>query len=179
VPSRAAGLGADVLAGGEAHFNVYGSDKASYLIDVVARSSEAGTRVGTGSVSVTIRRCYGAGCSKKVTYTGTLPPGSFTVAEDLSSGGLLTSLFGRQLSISWGGPEGSVLPSYELTGDGPRAAVRLYQVMRAETLLLGKHCRTKEALVSRSVRADSVAPVTKPLPRTLPRAFAGLARGTC
>jgi hypothetical protein len=179
VPSRAAGLGADVVVSGEAHFTVYGSDRASYLVDVVAESSEAGMRGGTGSVAVTVRRCLGLGCSRRVTYTGALPAGSFAVAQDLSSATLTTRLFGKPFDVSWSGPQSSTLPAYEASPDGPRVAARLYEVTHASGVLLGKRCASKDGLVSREALVASSPVVDGALPRTLPRSLAGLARGTC
>jgi hypothetical protein len=178
-PSRAGSLGADVLVGGEAHFNIYGSDHAAYLIDLTAKASEAGTRVGTGSVTFTIRRCLGVGCSKPMKYTGALPAGSFTVAQDLTSGYLSTDLFGRRVVLSWDGPQGNPLPSYEASGNGPTAGVRVYQVTHAGGLLIGKQCQSKNGVVSRSVHVDSDGMASKPLPRTVPRALAGMVKGVC
>jgi hypothetical protein len=178
-PSQAAGLGADVVASAEAHFNVYGSDHASYLVDLTARSTEAGTRGGPGSVTVTIRRCLGAGCPTRITYVGAVPAGAFTVAQDLSSGYLSTSLFGRPLAISWFGAQGPALASYTVSPDGPDVGVRLYQVTHAGGVLTGKPCQSKDGLVARSVVVDAVSPPSRPLPRTLPRALAGMARGVC
>jgi hypothetical protein len=177
-PSRAAGLGADLSVSGEAHFNIFGTDHASYLIDLVVRSSEAGTRTGETSATVTVRRCLGVKCSR-VTYLGALPTGSFTVAQDLSSGSLVASLFGRPLFVTWEAPQGPTLPSYELTPDGPRASVRLYQVTRTSGFVMGRACRSKDALVSRAARVDADSPADKPLPRAVPRALAGMAKGRC
>jgi hypothetical protein len=179
VPSQGAGLGADVLVTGEAHFNIYGSDHAAYLVDLVAKSSEAGTRAGTGSATFTIRRCAGAGCGKPMRYAGALPAGSFTVSQDLSSGYLATDLFGRRVVLSWFGPQSTVLPSYELSGDGPTAGVRLYQVTFAGGLLLGKQCNSKNGLVSRAVHVDSDESPAKPLPRSVPRSLTGMVKGVC
>jgi hypothetical protein len=179
LPSRAAGLGADVVVGGEAHFNVYGRDKASYLVDVVAQASEAGMRGGTGTVTVTIRRCLGLGCSKRMTFSGALPAGSFTVAEDLGSGSLRTRLFGKPFDVSWSGSQSSTLPTYEASPDGPRVGARLYQVTHASGTLLGQRCGSKDGLVSREALVASSPAVDTALPKALPRALAGLARGTC
>jgi hypothetical protein len=179
VPSRASGLGADGVVTGEAHFTAYGSDRASYLIDVVAEASEAGTRGGAGSVAVTIRRCQGLGCTKRVTYRGTLPAGSFSVAEDLSSGTLSTRLFGKPFDVHWDGPQSSTLPAYETSPEGPRVAARLYEVTHASGVLLGRRCGSKDGLDSREALVASSPAVTTALPKTLPRAFAGLARATC
>jgi hypothetical protein len=176
-PSRSAGLGANVIAGAEAHFNIYGSDRASYLIDMVVQASEAGTRSGTGSLAVTIRRCLGAGCSKRTTYVGALPDGAFTVADDLTSGYLSASLFGKAVVLTWDQPQGPTLASYQ--EPGAQAAVRLYQVTKAGGLLVGKPCNSKDGLVSRSVRVDSADVVTRVMPRTFPRALAGMAKGRC
>jgi hypothetical protein len=177
-PSRAAGLGADVMVGGQSHFTLYGSDRASYLVDVVARASEAGSRSGTGSVTVTIRRCLGLGC-KRYVYTGALTTKSFAVATDLSSGSLTTALFGRGLQVAWGSPQSSVLPAYELDAAGPRVSGRLYEVTKVEGVLLGRHCTSKEGLVYREALVASEPTVEQPLPRVLPKALAGLARATC
>jgi hypothetical protein len=178
-PSRSAGLGADVLVTGEAHFNIYGSDRVAYLVDLVAKSSEAGSRAGTGSAAFTVRRCAGARCTKPVTYAGALPAGSFTVAQDLSSGYLAADWFGRRVVLTWAGTQGSPLPSYELKGDGPTAAVRLSQVTAAGGLLLGKQCVSKNGLVSRSVRVDADATPSRPLPRAVPRWLTGMVKGQC
>jgi hypothetical protein len=177
--SRAGSLSADVVIGGEAHFNVYGSDRASYLIDVVVQSSEAGMRGGSGSVAVTIRRCQGLGCSKRMTFQGALAPGAFTVAEDLSSGSLTTRLFGKPFDVRWDGAQSSTLPAYRVSPDGPRVAARLYVVTHASGLLLGRRCGSQDGLVSREALVASSPVVSSPLPRSLPRALTGLARGTC
>ncbi|HUR15165.1 MAG TPA: hypothetical protein VM097_11810 [Mycobacteriales bacterium] len=177
-PSRAAGLGADVMIGGQAHFTLYGSDRASYLVDVVAKASEAGSRTGTGSVTVTIKRCLGLGCTRYV-YRGALSTRSFAVATDLSSGSLTTALFGRGLQVTWSGPQSSTLPAYELDANAPRVAVRLYEVTRVQGVLLGRRCGSKEGLVSREALVATEPAVEGPLPRALPRALAGLARATC
>ena len=179
VPSRAAGLGADVVVSGQAHFTVYGSDRASYLVDVVAQASEAGTRSGTGSVTVTVRRCAGLGCSRRYTYPGAIPASSFSVAEDLSSGRLSTRLFGKPFDVAWSGPQSSTLPSYEVSPDGPRVGARLYDVTHASGTLLGLRCGSSDGLVSREALVASEPAVVGALPRTLPRVLAGLARGTC
>lgn len=179
VPCRAAGLGADVVVSGQAHFTVYGGDRASYLIDVTAQASEAGTRSGTGAVTVTIRRCAGLGCSRRYTYTGAVPASSFSVAEDLSSGRLSTRLFGRPLDVVWSAPQSSTLPSYELSPDGPRVGARLYDVTHASGALLGLRCSSSDGLVSREALVAAEPVVSASLPRALPRALAGLAHGSC
>lgn len=179
VPSQGAGLGADVVVEGEAHFNIYGSDHASYLIDLAARASEAGSRAGASSLTVTVRRCLSAGCPTRMTFVGALPPGAFSVESNLSSGSLSTELFGRRVVLVWDAPESSPLASYEVSAEGPVAGVRLYQVMHAGGLLLSKQCQSKDGVLARWARVDAEPPVTKPLPRAVPRALAGMARGRC
>ena len=170
VPSRADGPSADVVVSADAHFTLYGRDKASYLVDVVAEDSEAGTRLGAGTVTVTVRRCLSFSCPQRTRWVGALPAGSFAVAQDLSSAALTTTLFGKPLDVRWGAPKTQALPGYDADPGTPRLGVRVYEVLQPHGSVMGRRCGSQDGLVARGALVTSGPVVDKPLPKVLPRA---------
>jgi hypothetical protein len=178
VPPAGAVPTADPVGGVEAHLSFFGRDRSSYLVDLQARVPAAGPSAGTGTLEVTLRRCGGYACSKPVTYRSAVSDAQLTVAQDMTAGTLLTSMFGRPLSLRWFAAQPQPLASYETE---PRPYVRLYRVTMVQGVLAGIKCVSKEALVFQEERVDLEPAAAPPaaLPRSAPRAFAGMLGGSC
>lgn len=177
-PPAGAVPSADRFAGVEAHLSFFGRDKASYLVDLAARVSEVGTATGTGTVEVSIRRCGSFRCTKPVIYRAAVSSSQLSVATDLSSGSLALSLFGRPLALQWFAPQNQTLVAYDTD---PRVSLRLYRITMVQGVVAGMKCLSKEALVLQEQVVDPAPAAAAPaaLPRTAPRAFAGMLGGTC
>lgn len=165
----------------EGSFSFYSrKDASTYLVDVRARVSRIGVSVGTGAVSVAIRRCGGVRCTKPTTYVAAITSKNFSVEPDLSAAFLSVPLFGRPLALTWQGAIGPVLPGYELDQATPRVGARAFQVHQVRGVVAGRPCESKEGVIAQEVRADAAPPGTAPaLPRKAPKALAGLLSGTC
>ena len=173
---------ADQVQYAQGAFSFYSKkDGATYLVDVTARVSRVGTSIGTGAVSVTLKRCAGGfRCSKPTTYRAAVTSKDFTVEPDLSSGFLNVPLFGKPLALSWQGAISQVLPGYELDQATPRVGARVYQVTRVKGIVAGRPCESKEGVLAQEVRVDGNPPAgSAALPKKAPKALAGLLSGVC
>lgn len=177
-PPAGAAPSAGLLAGVEAHLSFAGKDRASYLVDVSARVPVVPAPGSAGVVTVAIRRCGSFRCEKPLTYRAAVDPADLSVSEDLSEGSLVTTLFGRALSLRWTDPQSQPLAGYDTD---PTAYARVYRVTNVQGLLAGIRCLTREGLVLREGSVDPAPPPAPAaaLPRTAPRALKGLLGGTC
>ena len=177
LPSRAVPT-VDSLGGVEAHLAFTGRDRASYLVDVEAHLSDAGVSAGKGTLTVTLRKCGSFRCSAPTTLRAAVTSQHLAVEPDMTAGSLLTSVFGRPLSLRWSAPQPQTFPAYG-TDPGPR--VRTYRITLVEGLFAGMRCVSKEALVYREQALDPEPPAAPPaaLPRSAPKAFAGMLGGSC
>lgn len=176
---------ADKMTGASAHGVLRGTGE-TFVIDVYARQSEAGSSLGRRELLVSVKRCRANVCDQPDVYRRTLAAGDLVVAPDQSSASLRTSLFGQPLVIEWtaaGDTSASskadfyqpVLPTGRV-----RAWVRADRATSARITVLGRRCTDPNALVFTEALVDGVAdPVRPEPPRSVPARFKGLDRATC
>ncbi len=170
-----------------ATLSLRGSDGATYAVDVLARMSEAGTSQSRGRVEVTVRRCVSSSCTKDTTYAARLPAPALTVANDLSSGKLSTSIFGFPLVLSLTAADDTtstdgkaelyqpVLPTGQV-----RVWVKQERQAAGQSQMMAKTCKPVTSTLARDDIADGVElQLAASLPTSLPRAFAGLRNARC
>lgn len=157
----------------------YGTRDATFNVHVVARVSEAGTGISAGTIEVRITRCGTRLCDRPVRYVARLTGSQLSVANDLSSGRLRTTLFGRALSLAWDDVQGPVLPMQRL-GTSGRSYVTAYRIVSAHGYVAGRPCLTDQATIARGLSVDlATTPAAASLPRTPPRSLKGLLTARC
>lgn len=170
----------DQVIGATGEFNLAGRDLATYNVHVVARLSRVGTRLGQGTVTVSISRCASFRCAKAVTYVGAITDQQLTVAPDLTGAHLQVPLFGRPLVLTWDEPSSVPLPAYGRDEVSGTTWVRSYRITHAIGFIAGRPCETDQSTVLTEHLAE-VSPASPPkaLPKKAPRPFAGLLTSTC
>lgn len=178
---------ADHLAGAEATVLIAGAGGVELFVGVAARVSEAGTRLGTGDVTVSLRQCRSSRCDPASRYRSPIGRGDLVVAPDRSGATLRIALFGQPLERTWH------TPSDETSVDGeaelydpvlPTGQVRAWVNQTRDTevtaTLLGLRCSGRAGFVYTQQLVDGVPQAASPpLPTSMPRQLSALRRPTC